>query len=132
MPSLTCLPAANSYSVLSLPAPDSFRGSKHAWSLRSALRPSGQARGHAGSGRSRGCVGCRASTQVKALARGYEFLGSLPAPHAVPPGAGAHAHLEVALDHLHRLALAVSSGPGAHGTRLRQLVRWQPSAVVTP
>src|SRR5215470_15200626 len=57
---------------------------------------------------------------------------SLAPPHPVPPGAGAHTHLVVAIEHLHGLALTIGSGLGAHGARGRQLVVRQPGAVVAP
>src|SRR5262252_9172943 len=69
-------------------------------------------------------------TRIFAMARRSPRLAALL--HAVPPGADAGHAIVVALDHLHRLTLAVLGGLDAEEARLLFLLRGHPAPLVAP
>src|SRR5262245_16649314 len=69
-------------------------------------------------------------TRIFAMTRRSPRLAALL--HAVPPGADAGHAIVIALDHLHRLALAVLRGLDAEQSRLLLLLGRHPAPLVTP
>src|SRR6266702_2385599 len=69
---------------------------------------------------------------VTPLLQNVRTLAPAGLARGVPPRAGAGRERVIALAHLHRLALSLERGAPAHLPRLRELVRRNPGALVTP